>query len=225
MQKVSVFDIWGAAWDRFNKKWYLGPLLILLNTIVSLIPVIGLLYMLLLPTIYPAYGLGIWKNQENSSLKDAFPSNVFIYIKVLLGIAIVFLITLAYVFIADRISSTPILLELIEGNLSYTLEELLISLIPLIFIFLLSQAVAIILTFFYPYFVIDKNAEVFSALRDSVNLAVKNLGKVILFSIIAFLVNLLGILMVGLGLLLTLPLTHVAAAGLYASLLEKEYAT
>lgn len=229
MQRVSVSDIWGAAWDRFKKKWYLGPILILLSILLFMVPILGILaYMILYPAIYVAYGLGVWEKQENSSFGDAFPGNILIYLKVILGDFIVFLVVLAYVFVADTISSAPvlpILPELVEGRFSSHEEEVAISIILLVSIWLLSKIVAELLTFFYPYFIVDRNAGVFSALRDSINLSVRNLGTVILFIIIASLVNLLGILMLGIGLLLTLPVTFVAEAGLYKSLVEKEFAT
>lgn len=73
---------------------------------------------------------------------------------------------------------------------------------------------------FFPclYLVVDKRADVGTALSRATQLTKGHWGPLFLFGILAFLVNLLGALLCGIGLLVTYPLTIVAAAYMYRAI-------
>lgn len=71
---------------------------------------------------------------------------------------------------------------------------------------------------FAHFAVLDEDLQPGDALKRSIDLVKPNFGGVLGFMIVCFLVNLLGLLLCGIGLLVTWPLTIVAGAYVYRSL-------
>lgn len=74
---------------------------------------------------------------------------------------------------------------------------------------------------FVPYLVIDKKTSVSEAFTLSGRLTDKILWKLIALGCVVFCFNLLGLLALGIGLLITVPVTNIAMAVLYTVLLER----
>jgi len=76
--------------------------------------------------------------------------------------------------------------------------------------------------YFSIYSIIDKGCEFDDGLSESERLVINHRERVGLFWFRAIGINLLGALALGVGLLVTVPWTMIAMAGLYKSLTEKE---
>jgi uncharacterized membrane protein len=85
----------------------------------------------------------------------------------------------------------------------------------------LPGLVAAFLFQFYGYAVVDRRADAYSvaanadpiaALRTSFQVVTKNLGSVLVLALVSFAINLVGALLCGIGLLVSLPVTAIALA-------------
>lgn len=74
---------------------------------------------------------------------------------------------------------------------------------------------------FYPYFILEKDASYFSALQKSYNLSQNLTLELLLLGIIVIALNVAGILFFGVGVIFTYPLTTMATAIVYKSLIEE----
>lgn len=72
--------------------------------------------------------------------------------------------------------------------------------------------------FLYGYLVVDKGEGPFQSLKDSSRLIYGYKWKLFRFTLVALLLNILGAACLGIGLLITLPVTWVASARIYVQL-------
>lgn len=77
----------------------------------------------------------------------------------------------------------------------------------------------------YGYLIIDKGMGIKESLRESGKLTKGVRGKLLWFAIVCGAVNLLGMILFGVGLLVTMPLVMIAAAHVYTRLKNTEIAT
>ena len=102
-----------------------------------------------------------------------------------------------------------------EGLLPYLVASILVGLAVGVGL-ILCIIPGLILGFlfaFYGYAIVDrKTGDAIEAMKISWNLTSKNIGPLILLFILAFLINLVGALLCGVGLLFTYPITAVAIA-------------
>ncbi len=78
---------------------------------------------------------------------------------------------------------------------------------------------------FFGYLIIDKGLKPKEALTKSKEMTKGKLGKLFLFSLALLGVNLLGLLALGFGLLITIPVSLMAVAKVYKSLLGEDVVT
>ena len=90
---------------------------------------------------------------------------------------------------------------------------LLLLIIPGIFIAIRFQ--------FYPYFILENNDSYFSALQKSYNLSQNLTLELLLLGIVVIALNAAGVLFFGIGVIFTYPLTTMAIATVYRSLIEE----
>lgn len=74
---------------------------------------------------------------------------------------------------------------------------------------------------YFTYAMVDKNMGPIDALKESSRITKKVKLKLLLFNILLMLINILGALALGVGLLLTVPTTMIATAYVYKKLSEK----
>lgn len=91
---------------------------------------------------------------------------------------------------------------------------LLLLVIPGIFVAIRFQ--------FYPYFIIEGHLSSFDALQQSFYLTRNYNFELLLFGLASVAINLLGMLFFGIGIVLTYPLTTMATAVVYKSLMSEE---
>ncbi|TAK05011.1 DUF975 family protein [Patescibacteria group bacterium] len=121
----------------------------------------------------------------------------------------------------------------------YTLKSLLVE--PIVFLNALLASIIVgflvligLLLFIIPgiyvslaftpiiYVVLDQKVGAVEAVQRCWNLTKGNRGRIFLFGLAAFGINLLGVLALGVGLLVTVPLTWLAMADVYRQLAEKK---
>ncbi len=221
-------------------------LLYVLVKLGSVALVVNLIARIFLPVASVQWGLRAVESSEPIPFAASFPSRIGTYLNALLGLILIALLPAIMVYselrgiieramqifnrealellnIPDKIISfgdilyaftppayTPIL-QLIFLADSLPLPK---SIVNWIFVLLGMK----LLFFAYTYWVVDKKKDVFSSLWASLLFFFRHFGKVVFFFIAAVLVNLIGALPCGLGLLVTIPWTWAATALLYKSL-------
>lgn len=208
---VSAFEIWRTAWQRFEKHWATGILLVLLMFLLSLVPLIGYLIGFVVRVPLVTYGLRAWDHPESKvEFSSVFPSRLSTYLKVfvvelilgVIGILLLALVSIALFASAIWSEDWMLSVKFITGVGAVTI------LLAALQLFIFS----------YPFFIVDKDADIVAALRYAYRLSHENLGTVLIFFLYAIGVNILGAIVCGIGLFITIPLTTVAFAGLYRTL-------
>ncbi|WP_082608889.1 hypothetical protein [Oerskovia sp. Root918] len=82
-------------------------------------------------------------------------------------------------------------------------------------------AVLLFSAFVY-YFTLDKEQDAITAIKSSWSLVAKNFGSVFLLLLALFGINIVGALLCGIGLLVTLPLSYIAVAYAYRRLIGEQ---
>jgi hypothetical protein len=72
--------------------------------------------------------------------------------------------------------------------------------------------------FFWPYYVLDQQQDAVTAIKSSFTLVNANMGQMIPFAIVAFLVYVVGFVACGVGVLVTAPIALLAIAFAYRTL-------
>lgn len=162
--------------------------------------------------------------QENACAVALSPAGIA---PVLVAVALVFLSYIAQIGVqrgalgATR-GVTPGVTDLIESrNLGrYTLVVLVYRVLFFVGIALCIVPGLLVLVFFQfaPYLVLDRGMGVVQALKESASLARRNLGPVVTVALIAAVLELVGGILFGLPMLLTLPIASLFVAHVYRQL-------
>lgn len=215
MQPVSLADIWRTAWQRFEKHWVVALLLMIGFAILGVIPYIGNVLLLIGQAILTSFALKAWDLPEKpSNYNDLFPQHLSVYLKIFLFYILPGLVafTLVLAFTGGAmllfLRQEP---EHIDGTKAF---PLLIGISASVLLGLIMQ----VLFFSYPFIIVEKDAPVIEAIRQSYQITKDNLGTVVLYFLTAAGINLLGALACCIGLLISSPLTLIASAGLYRTL-------
>ncbi|MCS6895725.1 MAG: hypothetical protein NZZ60_06230 [Bacteroidia bacterium] len=221
MQAYSLTNTWELAWSAFKRHWLVGVLLSVLYPFAGFIPIVGNVAVLILSLFHTVYGLKAWNKSEPITFQDITSESFTTYLKMFLGVLLNFLPILIAVLI-----SLPQLTELNakaqeelispETILAQILDFLTILLIAGLFSILIVAAL-----FAYPYFVLDKKMDVFTAIQHSLRFFTDNILRVFLFLITSWLIHALGMLICCIGLFLTIPISSIAAAGVYKQLVDR----
>lgn len=121
-----------------------------------------------------------------------------------------------YVEVADMFNNFRPFLSYFVATFLYgiaTFIGLLLLVIPGIFIAIRFQ--------FYPYFILEENVSSFTALQKSFYLSQNLTLELFLLGAVVITLNLVGILLFGVGIILTYPITTMAIAIVYKSLTEE----
>lgn len=119
----------------------------------------------------------------------------------------------AYVEVVDMFNNFRIFLSFFVASILYNIAVLLglfLLIAPGIFIAIRFQ--------FYPYFIIEHGDNSFTALQKSYYLSQDLTLELLLFGIAVVTLNIVGVLLMGIGIVFTYPLTTMATAVVYKGL-------
>jgi uncharacterized membrane protein len=92
--------------------------------------------------------------------------------------------------------------------------------IPLMLLMIIAMTVISVCIIFTPLFIVIGKFPVFEAIESSVKLAFKNFWSIFGFILLLGLINILGILCIGLGLLVTVPTSIISIYFAFYDVLE-----
>ena len=221
-------------------------LLYTLVSLGSVALIVNLIVRIFLPVASVQWGLRAIESSEPISFGASFPSRIGTYLNAFLGLILIALLPAIMVYselrgiieramwILDRkvvglfnipdkaVSFGGILLAFTPPTYAPILQLIFFArILPIpasitawVFVLLGIR----LLFFAYTYWIVDKKEDIFPSLWKSILFSLRHFGKVIFFLLVAALVNLIGALLCGLGLLVTIPWTWAATALLYKSL-------
>ncbi len=215
--KLSLKEILKESWKQTKSNYkFLIPLFLLVLVVSFALnldgddtfSIFGIISLLVSPVIYYAVtnsSLKISRGEKvgfkslfNDLTKKRYIS--FLLVSVVVGLVFVLLAGVS-IFL---MSFSP----LFGGLISLILTVLL--------------AVTLIGVIFFPYYrLIDVRSNFWVAIKDSINLAKGSRLFLIKFIIVASLLNLLGVIALGIGLLITIPVSSIAMAHIYDKLKNK----
>lgn len=157
---------------------------------------------------------------EDPTLQTQFISLLLTGIQIFLSLGFTKLMLLlvqdAYVTVADMFNNFSIFLSYFIASFIYGLAVtigLLLLIAPGIYVAIRFQ--------FFPYFIIENGDSAFIALQKSFNLSQDLTLELLLFGVVVVGLNILGALLLGMGIIFTYPLTTMATAIIYRSLIEQ----
>lgn len=234
MKSLSVSDAFSFAWDKFHKHTGISVgftiAYFLIGYAIQVTPrVVDAIVANSSPLVYSIIliivSLGVWLlgmamqlglyrfglrfcDDEKPEIDDLFKewrsllyyilANLFLVVVVLLSfIPIVWLNGFFTGFVSGDINPIWIIIYVVVG-------------------FLLALRIQ-----FFPYLIIDKGLGSIKSLKASIKITSGATPKLLLFIIVLVLINFLGALALLIGLLITIPVTYIALAYVYRSLLAQ----
>lgn len=216
MQNVSIGQLWSTAWERFKVHWVGGIGILVVGIILSIIPLIGPIFSLAIGPVLISYGLRALISPQSLPFGQYFPSLGAVF-KVIVGNILISLPGAIVYIVGLGSMIMPILSgdgysEDFDTGIGGT------SLFILVLGFILLVG-AQILFYTYPLWIIDKSYGIFEGLGAAARLSMNNIGQIVVFLLSAMGINILGAIPCGIGLLVTVPMTVIATAGLYKGLI------
>lgn len=157
---------------------------------------------------------------ENPTGGDQLLSFLLTLVQLYLGVGFIKIMLLL---VQDKLADVADLFNNIRIFLSYFVSTFLYGIAVLIGLFLLIApgVYLAVRLLFYPYFVIENGDNSFTALYKSFDITRDLTLELFLFGITVLLLNILGAFLFGVGVIFTYPLTTMATAVVYRSLISK----
>lgn len=157
---------------------------------------------------------------ETPTLNSQLFSLVLTFIQLYLAVGFIKIMLLLiddrHTEVADLFNNFHLFLSYFIASVLYglgVLIGLLLLVIPGIFLAIRLQ--------FYPYFIIEQKDSALVSLKKSFNLSQNLSLELLLFGIAVIVLNALGLLFMGIGIVFTYPLTTMATAVIYKGLIAK----
>lgn len=176
----------------------------------------NLVFWLITALIYVVLSGGLNLGQEN--IQNPIIAGSFGIAGIILSIVLtVGIIKLALIQIDGQKTELEELFTNYKKAWHYFLASLLVGLIVFAgFILLIVPGIIWALKYqFVPYLIVDKNLGILEAMRESSRITTGFKWRLFLFNLLTGLINMAGMLALGVGLLLTMPITWVAQAKAY----------
>jgi uncharacterized membrane protein len=195
--QLDVGDAVGYAWKKFQQ--YAGPLIL----IVLIVVVVNLIGAILRFTI-------------DSFVVGALVAVLFWIVGQIVTIGVInasLMVTRGETPEPGKAFNTEYLGPFIIGSILYGL----IVLIGLI-LCIIPGIIAAFMLSFYGFYILDRGLSATDALTASFNMVKDNFGKVFLVILVAFVINFIGAILCGIGLLVTAPICWIILAYAYRKL-------
>jgi hypothetical protein len=198
---VGVGDIVGYGWKKFQE--YLGSIIV---AVIAYVVVVG---------VFLVIG-----NIIQTQINSIFGSIIFSLINLVVTSAISIILIRAVLMIVDgkqmdtaALFSTDNLGQYIVGALLVALGTwigLILCVIPgIIFAFL---------AYYWNFFIVDKGLEPVDAIKASIDMVKENVGTVLIWAIVAFLITAIGFALCCVGAIVAVPVVFIGNAYLYRRL-------
>lgn len=208
MRDFNVASLLQEGFEKYKANWLAGIIVTLAYAVLFIIPMVGQFVAPLMIAAFANYGLLVWGGRNQLSVQEPFSLSAPAYLK-----AGVVFIALALIQLA--------LMKVYSHLITTAYEQGLWFSFSFYFPYFSSILVGMLGYFFlfsYPFLVVEKNVDIGEALKTSFSLSLNNAVNLIVFILVAAVLNFIGALPCGIGLLVTVPLTLVASAGLYKKL-------
>ncbi|WP_138431528.1 DUF975 family protein [Fodinibius saliphilus] len=157
---------------------------------------------------------------EQPTMESQIVSFVITLVQVFLSLGFIKIMLLLvqdkFVEVADMFNNFRIFLSYFVASFLYGIAValgLLLLVVPGIYIFVRFQ--------FYPHIIIEEEISAFAALKKSFDLSQNLTLELFLLQLVVITLNILGILLFGVGIVFTYPLTTMATAVAYKSITDK----
>lgn len=179
---------------------------------IALIPTIGIFLASPLIASLARYGEIVWLENRQPRLKELFSLPLAHYVRVGVVWASVFAIISAILllYIKSKIEDIP-------HTKPFAFPEYLMPL----GVAVLIGAVAYFFLHSYPFLITKQSQEVLPALRHSTQLSLSYPRHALILTILAMTLNTAGLLLCGVGTLVTVPITFIATAGAHLEILSR----
>ncbi|MCS6790071.1 MAG: hypothetical protein NZ580_03735 [Bacteroidia bacterium] len=208
MGELNVASLYQESFRKYKENWLAGILVTLAYAVLYIIPVVGQFVAPLVAAALFHYGLLVWSGKTQLSVQEPFSLPGSTYLKVgivFIGLALLQLVIMkAYSSFVSAAYTHGLWFSF--SFYSPYLSGMVIGLLAYFFLFS------------YSFLILEKNAELADAIKISFSLSLNNSGNLIIFVLVAWVINLVGALPCGVGLLVTAPTTLIASAGLYKKL-------
>lgn len=202
---LSITEVFRFGWDTYKKRpWFLIGVFVLLFAISTSVSA-------LVEWLFPSGG------------PTSLLSLVATFISIVVGILVEMSLVLTVVRAHDRLEEMA-LHDIWNPKpfLSYLGGQIAVGIAVLIgFVLLIIPGFIVAAAFlFTPYIIMDKGVGPFEAMTESRRVTTGNRGRIILLMFSIAILNILGFLALGVGLLVTVPISMLAVAHAYR-VLEK----
>ncbi|PAU94406.1 hypothetical protein CK503_06290 [Aliifodinibius salipaludis] len=206
MQQLSI-DL--AALFKFSFQQYKSYASFIIGAVLTFI------VLAVVPQIY-----FMMRAPENPTMQTQFFSFLLTAVQLFLSLGftklMLMLVQDAYVTVADMFNNFRIFLSYFVASFIYGLA------VSMGLFLLIAPGIWIAIRFqFFPYFIIENGDSSFTALQKSYNLSQDLLLELFVFGVAVVFLNLIGALLLGVGVIFTYPLTTMATAIIYRSLIEE----
>lgn len=206
MQQLSI-DL--VALFKFSFKQYKSYASFIIGAVLTFI------VLAVVPQIY-----FMMRAPENPTMQTQFFSFLLTAVQLFLSLGFTKLMLLlvqdAHVTVADMFNNFRIFLSYFVASFIYGLA------VSIGLFLLIAPGIWIAIRFqFFPYFIIENGDSSFTALQKSFNLSQDLLLELFVFGVAVVFLNLIGALLLGVGVIFTYPLTTMATAIIYRSLIEE----
>lgn len=212
--KISLKEIFKESWKQVKSNFKFIIPLFLLVLVISLLlnlkendifSVSGIVSLLVSPALYYVVtrtSLKISRN-EKIGFNDIFKGlTQKVYLSFLAVSVVINIVMMVLVALGTLVAGANPLIGLIFS----------LVLFASMFIYFIG------VIFFAQYRLIDVGSDFPAAMKDSFGLGQGNRALLVKFAIVAFLLNFVGALLIGIGLLITLPVSSIALAHIYDKL-------
>ncbi|MCS6790072.1 MAG: hypothetical protein NZ580_03740 [Bacteroidia bacterium] len=196
----------GQAIGKFRHAWAVGAILMLTIIIITLVPTVGIFWASPFVASLARYGKIVWLESRQPRLGELFSMPLSHYMRVGVVWAGIFAIASAILllYINSKIHGFPHLKPFAFPG--YVMPLGAVALIAAGSYFFLYS---------YPFLIIDQDKEIVPAITRSIKLSLTYPWHALALTLLAMILNTTGLLLCGVGTLITTPLTFIVSAGVY----------